>query len=152
MITVTIYGLDQYIVGRLSKDLTVSLAKVYEVDEDEINFIAPNAMYFHMGVEQTSWNVRVVINAPKKVTVLQDLSRKAILNTLRDLGVAINISIEYYYFSQDDYYEDFDKEYPRYIREDNVVDVEEEEEEEYREEGEGEDEIYTGNIFKDFSK
>ena len=47
MITITILGLDQYIVGRLSRELTSNLAKIYEVSEDDINFIAPNNMVFH---------------------------------------------------------------------------------------------------------
>ena len=49
MITITIYGLDQFVVGNLSRELTPLVAKLYEVDEDEVNFIAPQAMGFHKG-------------------------------------------------------------------------------------------------------
>ena len=53
MINIYVYGLDQFVVGDISRELTSSLAKLYEVEEDEINFVAPHDMVFHKGVEQT---------------------------------------------------------------------------------------------------
>ena len=73
MITIIFYGLDQFVVGQLSKQMTPGLAKLYEVNEDQINFVAPNDMVFHKGVEQTSWNLLIHVHAPMKVSVLQDL-------------------------------------------------------------------------------
>ncbi len=157
MITVIFYGLDQYIVGRLSKEMTPSLAKLYEVDEDEINFVSPNNMIFHNGVEQTSWNILIHVHAPLKVSVLQDLAAKFILSSIGE--VAINKSLEFYYYLQDNRYEEINKDYPRYITVSNVVDFNNDEEETYdddcdddcechhHEEGDDEDEIYTGDIF-----
>ena len=72
MITVTIYGLDQFVVGRLSREMTPNLAKLYELSEDEILFVAPENMVFHNGVEQTSWNIIIHVHAPKKVAVPPD--------------------------------------------------------------------------------
>ena len=154
MITITIYGLDQYIVGHLSKDLTPNLAKLCEVNEDDINFVAPDNMVFHMGVEQTSWNVLVKVNAPKKIHVLQD----DIANVI-SVGIgesAINLAIEFYYYSSDDRYERINKDYPRFITESNLVNVENEEDndDDYQGddiEGDGE-EIYDGDIFEEFNK
>ena len=37
MITIFIYGLDQFVVGRLSSEMTKNLAALYEVNESEIN-------------------------------------------------------------------------------------------------------------------
>ena len=84
MITITIYGLDQFVVGNLSRELTPLIAKLYEVDEDEVNFIAPNAMMFHKGVEQTSWNILILVDAPKKVSVLQDHMAELMLHGIGD--------------------------------------------------------------------
>lgn len=152
MITVTVYGLDQFVVGRMSKELTTPLAKVYETDEDNINFIAPNSMVFHKGVEQTSWNVYIEVRAPKKVQVLEHLAKDAILNSIIESGVAINISLVFYYFSIDNYHVSINEDYPRFISEENLVNIESEDESEPREEGEGDDQIYTGDIFSDFKK
>ena len=148
MITVIIYGLDQFVVGRLSREITPNLAKLYELSEDEIIFVAPQNMVFHKGVEQTSWNIIIHVHAPKKVSVLQDQVAKLLLESIGD--VAINKVLEFYYYSQDDRYSKFNESYPRFIAADNLVDIEEEEYSEDMEEGEGEDEIFTGDIFKNF--
>lgn len=150
MITVIFYGLDEFVVGRLSRELTPSLAKLYEVDEDEINFVAPNNMVFHNGVEQTSWNIIIHIHAPLKVSVLQDEIATYLVKAIGD--IAINKVVEFYYYSQDNRYESINQDYPRYITESNVVNSDEEyEDDDDCCEGEEEDEIYTDDIFKDFN-
>ena len=147
MITVTIYGLDQFVVGRLSREMTPNLAKLYELSEDEIIFVAPENMVFHKGVEQTSWNIIIHVHAPKRATLVEEQVAKFILETIGD--VAINKIIEFYYYSEDNRYTKLNEAYPRFIAADNLVDIEEENYEDM-EEGEGEDNIFTGDIFKDF--
>ena len=147
MITVIIYGLDQFVVGRLSREMTPNLAKIYELSEDEILFIAPNDMIFHKGVEQTSWNIIIHVHAPKKVSVLQDQVARLILESIGD--VAINKIIEFYYYSEDNRYSKINTAYPRFIAADNLINVAEEDYED-KEEGEGDDDIFTGDIFQDF--
>ena len=149
MITITIYGLDQFVVGNLSRELTPLIAKLYEVDEDEVNFIAPNAMMFHKGVEQTSWNILILVDAPKKVSVLQDHMAELMLHGIGD--VAIHVTVEFKYYSEDDRYTKINPDYPRYISEENLVDVDNEYPEDL-EEGENEDQIYTGDIFAGLDK
>jgi len=148
MITIEIYGLDQFVVGTLSKEMTHNLADLYEVSEDDINFIAPNNMVFHNGVEQTSWNALVRVHAPKKVTVLQDDAANLIMEMIQ--GPTINVAVEFYYYSEDNRYEKINEDYPRFITDDNLVDVEDYGEAQYIE-GEGKDEVFTGDIFKDFN-
>lgn len=149
MITLTVYGLDQYIVGRLSKEMTHNLADLYEVSEDDINFIAPANMVFHNGVEQTSWNALVRVNAPKKVMVLQEDAAHLIMEMVQ--GPTINVAVEFYYYSEDNRYEKINEDYPRFITDDNLVDVEDYDEETQYIEGDGKDEVFTGDIFKDFN-
>ena len=149
MITITIYGLDQFVVGNLSRELTPLIAKLYEVDEDEVNFIAPNSMMFHKGVEQTSWNILILVDAPKKVSVLQDHMAELMLHGIGD--VAIHVTVEFKYYSEDDRYTKINPDYPRYISEENLVDVDNEYPEDL-EEGEEEDQIYTGDIFAGLNK
>ena len=147
MITIVIYGLDQFVVGRLSREMTPNLAKLYELSEDEVVFVAPENMVFHKGVEQTSWNVIVHVHAPKKVSILQDQVAKLILESIGD--VAINKALEFYYYSEDNRYCKINPAYPRFIASDNLVDVAQEDYED-KEEGEGDDEIFTGDIFQGF--
>ena len=148
MITLYFYGLDQYIVGNLSRDMTHNLSELYEVSEDDINFIAPNDMLFHKGVDQTSWNLLVKVYAPKKLLVLQNEAAEIIMQMVQ--GPTIHVAVEFYYYSSDNRYERINKDYPRFITEDNEIEIEDEYSDEGYTEGEGEDEVYTGDIFEDF--
>ena len=147
MITVTIYGLDQFVVGRLSREMTPNLAKLYETSEDEILFVAPENMVFHKGVEQTSWNIIIHVNTPIRTKIVEKQVATFILESIGD--VAINKVVEFYYYSEDNRYSKLNESYPRFIAADNLVDVAEDEYEDM-EEGEGEDEIFTGDIFQNF--
>ena len=146
MISITINGLDQFVVGRLSRELTPSLAKLYQVDEGEINFIAPNTMVFHNGVEQTSWNIYIEVLAPRKYEEMQEEAADYLLESIGDL--AINKTLTFVYYESDARYQKLNNEYPRYIASDNLVDIDDEYDEDM-EEGDGEDQIYTGDIFQD---
>lgn len=148
MIALTIYGLDQFVTGRLSREMTPALADIYECDQEEIIFIAPESMVFHNGVEQTSWNAVVKVDAPKKVAVLQDDVAKLIMSMVK--GLSINVQVVFNYFSQDNFYETLNDDYPRYIEDENLVNLESERYDEDIEEGEGDDQIFTGDIFKDY--
>ena len=145
MITVNIYGLDQFLVGDLSVTLGKDLAKLYEVDEDEINFIASNNMVFHKGAEQTSWRVIVEVNVPKKLEVLQPQAQNVIIHHISQ--IAIHIEIRFSYYLSDHHYLHINEQYPLYLEERTEAEVETEYPDDI-EEGEGEDEIYTGDIFE----
>lgn len=149
MVTIIVYGLDQFVVGRLSREMTPNLAKLYELNEDEIIFVAPQTMVFHKGVEQTSWNIIIHVHAPKKVAILEEQVAKLLLESIGD--VAINKILEFYYYSEDNRYVKLNESYPRFISADNLVDIDEEEYDEDIEEGEEEDQIFTGDIFQNFN-
>lgn len=143
MITISVLGLDQYVVGTYSKNHTKNLASLFETNLDNISFYAPNSYMFHNGVEQTSWNTLVRIHAPHKYEVLEKKVAKYILETLKEF--TINLSIEFYYYEEEHRYAYNNEKYPHFLTEDNVVNVEEEEL--------GEDEeLFEGNIFEEFEK
>ena len=144
MMNITIYGLDQYIVGRLSRELTPLIAKLYEIEEDEINFIAPQMMVFHKGTEQTSWNILIKVELPEEWAQYEQKMAELLLHGIGE--VAIHKTIQFLFYKQHNRYEKIDESYPRYISEDNLVDIESEEYADL-EEGENEDQIYTGDIF-----
>lgn len=143
MITITIYGLDQYIVGHYSKDHTDNLASLFETDEKNVSFCAPSSYMFHQGVEQTSWDTIVKISAPCKYRQLEKKVADYILKTMKEF--TINLAVEFYYYEEENRYEYNNKEYPRFLEEDNIVNVEEE----HLDEGE---ELCEENMFKDFEE
>ncbi|MFA5502888.1 MAG: DUF1904 family protein [Erysipelotrichia bacterium] len=132
MITITINGLDQFVVARLSKELNKNLANLFEVDEKEINFIAPQSMVFHNGVEQTSWHVIIDVAAPEELKKLEKNIADFLFSKIEDL--AINIEIKFTYFSKANHFKHVNEDYPLYITEANVVHIEDETDEEESEE------------------
>ena len=164
MIIIRIYGLDPYLTGKLSAELTPNLAKLFETDEDEISFIAEDDLYFHKGFDQNSWNAYVEVHVPEKYHEFKEIQDE--VANLISVGIGeniINLAIEFTFFHEDHVYERHNNDYPRFIESNNSVDLDgcyEDEmddladdddccDHDHREEGEGDDEIYTGDIFKD---
>lgn len=143
MITIETIGLDRYTIGHYSREHTANIASLFETSEDNISFVATNSYVFHEGVEQTSWNVLVKISAPHKYEILQEKVADYLLKTLKDF--AIHIAVEFHYFEDDNRFEHHNEDYPLFIKDENVVNVEESE----LKEGE---ELYEGNIFENFQE
>ena len=155
MITFLIYGLDQFVVGRLSRELSLGLADIYETSEDMFEFIAPEATVFHNGVEQTSWDIFVKINASQRYALIEEVVAKYLLSQLSYF--AINVHLEFTYFDEDRVYEKINKEYPRFITEENIVNIDNgahriDDDDELDEDSEyNDEEIFDGDIFQDFN-
>lgn len=145
MIAISVFGLDQFVVGKYSSEHTQNLAQAYECDEDEINFCAPESMIFHKGVEQTSWNSLIVISAEEKYRPFEEKVANYILSTLKDFCIHIEIRFEYY--RDNSAYKLINDDYPLYLTEKNIVSVDDEYNDEDVEEI-GEEEVYTGNVFE----
>ena len=141
MITITVYGLDQYTVGHYSKDHTENLAQLFETKEENIAFVASDEYVFHNGVEQTSWQALIKVEAPEKYEPLEDKAAKYLLRTLAQFSIHVRVVFEYFHSHHE--YEFVNKDYPRYIKDENLVNVEESDED---------DELYEGNIFEGMEK
>lgn len=122
MVTVFVLGLDQYVVGHYSKEHSGNLANLMEIDPEELNFFAPYAVIFHNGIEQTSWHTEVIVRAPKRLKVLEEKVAKYLLNTLNEVSIHVEVSFEY--FEEEKRYCVHKDPYPRYIEEEELVDVE----------------------------
>ena len=141
MISITVYGLDAYIIGHYSKDHTANLAQLFETKEENIVFIVSDEYVFHNGVEQTSWQTLVKISAPEKYEPLEDKVATYLLKTLTQFSVHVQIVFDYFHGHHEHTF--VNKDYPRFIKEDNVVNVEE---------SDDDDELYEGNIFEGMEK
>ena len=148
MITVSILGLDPYVVRGISKDVTPKLADIYETSKDKINFYCPECLYIHDGVEQNTWNILVKVEAPMKVKVMEKEACKILHQFLKD--ACINMEIIFNYYSQDNYYEFINNEHPRFMTEENLVYEEDYDDECQDEDEEGTIEHYLGNVFEGF--
>lgn len=137
MIRITVYGLDQYTVGHYSKEHTANLAQLFETKPENIIFVSPESYVFHNGVEQTSWNAVIKVDAPEKYKVLEAKVAKYLLETLKEFSIHLSLQFEYFHSHHE--YEHVNKDYPRFIKEDNLVNVEESEED---------NELFEGNVFE----
>lgn len=146
MILFKVYGLDQYVVGNYSKEHTKKIADLLETKEEDVMFYAPNSYIFHNGVEQTSWNAVIEVMLPNKFHELQANLTKYLIETFNLFS--INLHIVFTYYDPHHLFEYFNKKYPRFIEEKNLVNVEQEEIDE--EDLLDEEKVYTGDIFKDF--
>ena len=141
MITIRIYGLDSYAVGHYSKDHTENLAQLFETKEENICFVASDEFVFYKGVEQTSWQALVTVIAPEKYEPLEKQVANYLLKTLTEFSIHVQIVFEYFHGHHE--HEFTNKDYPRYIKDENLVNVEEDDED---------DELYEGNIFEGMEK
>ncbi len=142
MITITFIGSDRYVIGQYSKEVTAKLANLWEVEEDEILFLAPEIYVYHQGVEQTSYQVLVEVNAPEACRMVEKEVADYILKTAE--AFVVHLAVRFKYFKEKTYAHIRD-DYPRYITEENEVLIEKEEYDE-------ETEIYEGNIFENFEE
>ena len=150
MIIISIYGLDQFVVGRLSRELSENLADMYETSEDNFTFIANDDTVFHKGVEQTSWDTYVTVKANIRYSIIEDIVASFLLNQLS--YYSINVTINFEYTDDSHTHQRINKEYPRFITDENIVNVDDENEEDAEDDILGEeDELYDGDIFQDFN-
>ena len=140
MIIITVYGLDQYTVGHYSKHHSENLAQLFETDVENIAFVASDEYVFHHGVEQTSWQALIKVSSPEKYEPLEEKIATYLLKTLTEFSIHVRVVFEYFHSYHE--HEFTNKDYPRYIKDENLVNVEESDE----------DELYEGNIFEGMEK
>lgn len=145
MITITILGIDPYLLTQISRYATEKIADIYECSKDEVDFFAPEGSLVHDGVEQNTWNILVRVHAPMKVKVMENQAVKILHEYLKQ--VCVNMSIEFYYYSHENQHNFFSSDHPRFMTEENSI--VEDEEVFQNEEGE---EPYVGDIFEEFNE
>ncbi len=144
MINVTLIGQDIYLASEIEKGMLSQLAKLYEVDEDEIIVSAHESFLYHGGVEQTSYHLLVRVEAEHKYCSLEKNVAKFLLKYLENYSV--HVRVYFLYFESNHLYERINEDYPLYLNESNLVNVEDSSFEDE------EEDIYTGNIFEEFDR
>ena len=96
MITISILGLDQFVVGDYSREITKKIADAYEINEDEILFYAPQAFIFHKGFDQSAYNVVVKVEAERKYEVFEKIVFTIISKTLSKVATSTDGIIAFF--------------------------------------------------------
>lgn len=153
MITVSLLGMDHYEAISKTKLLHKKLKEAYGVEDNELEFFAPESFIIHDGFEQTSFRLNVKVEAPyeeqDKETIIKDIIFEALKN------VAIHIRVVFEYFEPEHEYISIDPDYPEYMSEKNTVKADDHDHDDYfdpTEYDEIHDEPYMGDIISEFDE
>lgn len=143
MITISLLGVDKYLAPELVKKIHQKIANLYESSPEEVIFYAPDSFLIYDGVEQTSFQLNVIVDAPVKYKGLEKNVANFLLKSLTDY--AIHIHVQFRYFESENEYSYINEDYPRYMTETNVLKYDEAENFDEKTE-----EPYLGNAFAEY--
>lgn len=142
MIIVKLLGIDQYQAEDYVRALHSQFAQIFEVDDKEILFYAPDSYLIHKGIEQTSYILNIEIEASEKYKVLEDKTAEYISKLFMN-QICVHVRILFNYFDEEREHIFFNEDYPKFMSEENMAHFEVEDENQ---------EPYMGNAFEDYEK
>lgn len=146
MVIISYTGLDLYLVGELNGKIHSKVAEILHVDADEVVFSSFDSFVFYKGHEQTSINLLIKVEMDHSLKIYQQSLAEFLLESSKEYS--LHAYVYFSYFEKANSYLSINKDYPRYLTSQN-----ERSDEDYDENAEyNEQEIYTGNIFKDFEE
>lgn len=155
MVIIKVFGIDPYMLDKVSTDLTTKLAELYEIKKDEISFVATEGLFLHEGIDQSSYNIFIEVVAPSVLHDLEEDAFKIITNYMKI--VVINIECVFNYFDIHHHHEYLNEEYPRFLTSPEISVESDEHEEEVLDDFEhdhipSEDDLFLGNVFEGFEE
>jgi hypothetical protein len=139
---IEIFGLDHYVIARLSRQLHHPIIKLTNLDVKDLFFSSHETMLFHHGVDQNAWHTHVLIHLSQSLKPYQEALMKMIQKAL--LEHTVHLHFQFIYGDANQHYRLMQESYPDFVSEKNQVEVEIEPEEEQP----LTQEIYHGNVFE----
>lgn len=146
MIVISLLGVDQYQAASFVSDIQDEVAQIFETDPEEIVFYAPDSFLIYRGVDQTSYQLDVVVQCPQKYMPLESRISEYLIKVFTQTHVHVRILFEY--FDPAHEHESINEEYPRFMTNENMAHFEAESDEEDPEKTEP----YTGNPFAEYDE
>lgn len=143
MINILISGMDIYFAGELDKLVHKKVASIYRISEDDLLLTANDSFVYHNGVEQTSFQLLIKVEAPQEFKKHQEEIQEYLLEATKQY--AVHSTIYFVYYDGENCYKRIDPEYPLFLTENNVVEIDEDVDEEI-------EELYEGDIFEEVAK
>ena len=141
MITVELLGIDSYLAQDLCKDVHEGLANMYETKAEDILFFAPESFLIYKGLEQTSYRLNIVVEAPNKYLPLEKKVADYLMKVFSESHIHVHVLFRY--FSTEHEYELLNENYPPFMTEENIAHFDTEEDVEHP---------YMGNAFEDYEE
>jgi hypothetical protein len=143
MIIISLLGVDQYQAASFVKDIQDQVAQAFETEPEDILFYAPDSFLIYRGVDQTSYQLNIVVQAPKKYEPIEDQAANVLIKIFTQNHVHVRILFEY--FDPIHEHDSVNPDYPRFMTDENMA---------HFEAGEDEDPEttapYMGNAFVDY--
>ena len=144
MVIISYTGMDLFLVGELNAKIHSKVAKVLNVDEDEVVFTGYDSFAYYKGHEQTSINLIIKVEMDEQLSKYQEELKDLLLEASKEYS--LHAFVYFNYFKKENSYLSVNENYPRYLTSEN-----ERSEEDYDEDNNySEEELYTGDIFKEF--
>lgn len=144
MVIISYTGLDLYLIGELNGKIHGKVCKILNAKEEDVIFSGYDSFVFYKGHEQTSINLIIKVEMDEKYKCYQKDLADLLIETSKEYS--LHCFVYFSYYQNENSYLSVNENYPRYLTSEN-----EKNEEDYDENLEySEEEIYTGNIFKDF--
>ncbi len=131
MITISLLGVDQYQAQAFVADVQDEVAQAFEVSPEEILFYAPDSFLIYRGVDQTSYQLNVVVSAPRKYEVMEKQVADVLIKIFKENHVHVRVLFQY--FAPQNEYEYTNEDYPRFMTQDNMAHFEAMEEDDEKE-------------------
>lgn len=144
MIIVKMLGVDADLAPSLIRDVHNQVAQAFETEPEEVLFYVPSSTLYFRGVDQTSYQIDIEIEASKKYLPIQESIAKAVIGIFKESHV--HVRVVFTYFDKENEFNYVNEDYPRYMTEENMAHFEAIDSEE---EGEA---PYMGDAFKDYGE
>ncbi len=141
MVNIVLKGMDVFLAKDFEEKLTTPLAKLMNISEHDIMVIAYDSMIFHSGIDQTSMHLCIDVECERQYAHLEDKIATFILKLSKQF--AIHTHLLFKYFESRHLHEEIDHQYPLYLDNSNIANVETSQSDENTE-------IFEGNIFSDY--
>ncbi len=140
---IEIFGLDKYVVAKLSRELQKPIIQLTKIEENSLFFSVHETLLFHAGVDQNAWHTFIKISMPESLVPFQEGLKSIMNKALKDQ--TIHIHYEFILQNPNSVFTFIQKDYPLFVRESNEVKIQQKTEDEETVENV---EIYHGNIFE----
>lgn len=144
MIIISLLGVDQYQAASFVQDIQEQTAQAFECSPEEILFYAPDSFLIYKGVDQTSYQLNIVVQAPCKYKVVENQAADFLIKVFTQNHVHVRILFQY--FEAENEHEYINPDYPRFMTESNMAHFD------HIDEEDEDTKPYMGDAFKDYDK
>jgi len=145
MIIISLMGVDQYQAQSFVQDIHEQTAQAFECEPEDVLFYAPDSFLIYKGVDQTSYQLSVVVQAPCKYKVVETQAANFLIKVFSQNHVHVRVLFQY--FENENEHEYINPDYPRYMTDTNMAHFEH-----IDDEDEHDTAPYMGDAFKDYDE